>query len=189
MCTCPSDKVAYEFVLSSPAVPPMSCSSYVNGHWDGRKVAVQLLFCQVLLSGFFKTAHSILRQFPSGFFSVHFASILVVHPYNSLDSATACKKNSFSILLDRSDFHLIDNLSIAFSIFHRRMLTSLSVDEMLLPRYVKLSTNFRVLPLREERVPFRLKHMYSLHSCRSQYFLLHALDNAGGIVLVLVYLR
>ena len=44
---------------------------------------------------------------------------------------------------------MIDNLSIAV-----RMLTSLSIDEILLPRYVNWSTNFRVLPLRMEMALF-----------------------------------
>ena len=29
-----------------------SCSSYLNSLWDGRQVAVELLFCRVLLPGF-----------------------------------------------------------------------------------------------------------------------------------------
>ena len=36
----------------------------------------------------------------------------------------------------------IDNLPIAYYTFARHMLTSLSVDEILLPKYVNLSTNF-----------------------------------------------
>ena len=40
------------------------------------------------------------------------------------------------ILSDRSDFHVIDNLLIAIHVFTRHILMSLSVDEMLLPRYV-----------------------------------------------------
>ena len=36
------------------------------------------------------------------------------------------------------------------------MLTSISVDEILLLRYVNLSTNFRCLPLKVEVAPFRL---------------------------------
>ena len=39
------------------------------------------------------------------------------------------------------------------------MLTLLAVDEILLPRYVNRSTNFRGQPLRVDRIPSRLKHM------------------------------
>ena len=40
-----------------------------------------------------------------------------------------------------------DELSIAVHAFTRRIITSLSVDEILLPRYVNLYTNFRGQPL------------------------------------------
>ena len=46
------------------------------------------------------------------------------------------------ILWDQSDIHMINNLSITFYAFTRRMLTSLSVDETLLPRYVNWPSNF-----------------------------------------------
>ena len=57
---------------------------------------------------------------------------------------------------------LHNDLSIAFSTFTRCMLTLLSVDEMLLPRYMKGSTDFRGLLLKVEIVPFSLKliHIY-----------------------------
>ena len=64
---------------------------------------------------------------------------------------TAWKKSVF-ILSDRS----------AVNAFTRCMLTSLSIDEILLPRYVNLSTNFRGLPLRVEMAPSHLKHIYSV---------------------------
>ena len=69
-----------------------------------------------------------------------------------------------SILSDRSDFHMIDNLSIVVCGFTRRILMSLSVDKTLLPRWVNLSTNFRELPFRVEMSPSWLKHVYSLLS-------------------------
>ena len=45
-----------------------------------------------------------------------------------------------------SDFHIIDNLSIVVYAFTRRMLTSFSVDEIWLPRYVKWSILEAALP-------------------------------------------
>ena len=60
--------VAYEFVLIFPAESHISCSSYLDGFWDGRWVAVQLLFGGMLLPGFVDIARSILVQFPSYFF-------------------------------------------------------------------------------------------------------------------------
>ena len=65
----------------------------------------------------------------------------MVHSYSSTDTDTPWKKFCF-ILSDRSDFYMIDNLLIAAHTFARHMLTSLSVDEILLLRYVGLSSNF-----------------------------------------------
>ena len=42
------------------------------------------------------------------------------------------------------------------------MLTSLSLDEMLLPRYVNWSTNSKGMPLRVEMAPSCLKHTNSV---------------------------
>ena len=58
---------------------------------------------------------SILVQFPRSFFSEPLVTVHV-HPYNKIDKTPAWKKLSF-ILSDRSDFHVIDNLSIAVSDF------------------------------------------------------------------------
>ena len=44
------------------------------------------------------------------------------------------------------------------------ILTSLSVDEIWLPRYVNWSINFRGLTLKVEMEPSRLKHMNSVLS-------------------------
>ena len=78
-----------------------------------------------------------------------------------MDATTAWNKSCF-ILPDRSDFHMIDNLPIAFHVFARHMLPSLSVDEILLPSYVNWCTNFRGLSLTLKMVPFCLKHMNSV---------------------------
>ena len=83
----------------------------------------------------------------------------LVHPYSSMKIATAWKKSRF-IPLDGLDFHRINSMSQAFYTFARCMLESLSVDEILLPRYVK-STNFLGLLLRVEMTPFCLKRMDS----------------------------
>ena len=55
---------------------------------------------------------------------------------------------------------MINNLSITVHAFARRISTSFSVDEVLLPRYVIFSSNFIGLPLRVEVTPSRLKHIY-----------------------------
>ena len=53
---------------------------------------------------------------------------------------------------------MIDNLSTEFLTFARRMLTSLSADEMLLPMDVNWFTNLRGLRLTVETAPFYLEH-------------------------------
>ena len=50
---------------------------------------------------------------PSSFFSSRFVSVHVVHPYSSIDVTAAWKKLCF-ILSVRSDFHIIDSLSIDY---------------------------------------------------------------------------
>ena len=70
------------------------------------------------------------------------------------------RRNSIS---DKSNFHMIENSSIAFYTFDRRMLSSLSFNELLLLLiYVKWSTNLRSLSLKVEVAPFCLKHMNSV---------------------------
>ena len=79
------------------------------------------------------------------------------------------------ILLDKIDFHMINNLSIAFHAFTRHILMSLSVDEMLLLRYVNLPANSRELPLRLEMSPC-LKHINSILSAFTSFCLLQTMQ-------------
>ena len=55
--------------------------------------------------------------------------------YSSTNTGTPWKKPSF-ILSEISDFHIIDNLSIAIHAFIMLILASPSVDEILQSRYV-----------------------------------------------------
>ena len=120
--------------------PSMSCSSDLDGLWDGKQEALQLLFNRVLVPGF--VPNSILHSC-NFFFSNHLVRVQVVHSYRSADTTIAGKQ----IYFIRSDFHMINNLSLAAHTFPMHILTLLSVDEILLPRYVNWSTNFKVLPL------------------------------------------
>ena len=65
-----------------------------------------------------------------------------MHPYSSIDTTAAWKKLRF-ILSVRSDFHMIDNLSIAVHAFVSRVSMSFSVDETLLPRSSAESSFFQ----------------------------------------------
>ena len=111
---------------------------FISLEWGGCTAAV-LCFQDLVKTVFLCSSHLV-------FFSICFVSIHVVHPYNRMDTAIAWKKSCF-ILLDRLDFYMIDSLSIVFHGFAKHMLTSLSVNEILLLWYVNRSTNLRGLPL------------------------------------------
>ena len=81
----------------------------------------------------FNIALNILVKLPSSFFSSRLVSVYVVNPYSSIDTTAAWKKLRF-ILSVRSDFHMIESLSIAVHAFVSRVSMSFSVDETLLPR-------------------------------------------------------
>ena len=66
------------------------------------------------------------------------------------------------ILFSRIDQNMIDSQLIAVYAFARCILTSLSVDETLLPMYMNLSTNFKISPFRVEMAPSWLKCMNSV---------------------------
>ena len=84
-----------------------------------------------------------------------------MRPYSSIYIATDWKKSHF-ISSDWSDFHMIDILSLIVNGFARCTLISLSVDQILLPKYVNLPTNFRGWPLKVEMVPSHLRHLNSV---------------------------
>ena len=71
----------------------------------------------------------------SSFFSMCFVNVYVVHPYRSNDAATVWKKSRL-VLWEKSDFHLIGSRSIVSLTFAKHVLSSLSVDEILLPKYM-----------------------------------------------------
>ena len=106
----------------------MSCSYYFFSFRDGRQEAIHLLSRGVCLQDLFNMARSILEQFPLSFFAIRFVSVHVVHPYSSVDTIAALKKLRCN-LSEGSDFHMIHA-------FARHVLKSISLDEMLLPRYV-----------------------------------------------------
>ena len=81
----------------------------------------------------FNIARIILVYLLSSFFFSRFVSVQVVHLYSSIYTTAAWKKLRF-ILSVRSDFHMIDSLSIAIHAFVSRVSMSFSVDETLLPR-------------------------------------------------------
>ena len=75
---------------------------------------------------------NILVLLPFSYISSRFVSVQVMHVYSNIDTIAAWKKLRF-ILSVRSDFHMIDRLSIAVHAFVSRVSMSFSVDETLLP--------------------------------------------------------
>ena len=84
-----------------------------------------------------------------------------MQPYSSTNITLSLEEILF-YFTEESDFHMMDDQSIAVHAFTRSMLTSLSVDEILLPRYVNWSTYLRGSLLKVEMAPFCLKHMNSV---------------------------
>ena len=61
----------------------------------------------------------------------------MVNPYNTAETATDWKSSRL-ILSERSDFHMVDNQLIAVHALHMCMLTWLSLNEIFLPKYIKV---------------------------------------------------
>ena len=68
-------------------------------------------FIRCCFQDLFSIVPSILVHFTSSFFSIRLVSVHLVHPYSWIDTTAAWEKLHF-ILLDRSLFYMIDNLSI-----------------------------------------------------------------------------
>ena len=83
-----------------------------------------------------------------------------------------------TLLSERSDFWMVDNQSITVHDFSMHMLTSLSVDKILLPRYVnkfkRLEFNVDMTNLNVKTVLFQKIHFYvSTVSMSKQFYFKH----------------
>ena len=130
----------------------------------GGKCSYSCCFVGCCFQDSFSMAYSIFMKFPSSFFFIRLVGIHVVHPYGRIDTTTTWKKLCF-ISLDGWDFHMINNLWIVVCAFASCILMSFSVNEMLLLRYVNLSTKFRESPFWVKMSPFWLKHIYFIFVC------------------------
>ena len=137
------ENVTYKFVLTSPTMLNMSYWSWIVYEMGG-KWLYNCCFVWCCFQDLFKTACSIPLQFPFCFFSESLTKVQVMPPYSSTDVATAGKNSCFTLSV-RSYSYIVNNLSIAVHAFPVHKLTSLSVDEILLPRYVNWSTYFKGL--------------------------------------------
>ena len=110
-------------------------------------------FVECWFQYFFITVRSVLVQLLASFFFIRFVSVHLVYPYSSMDT-TGAWKTLFFVLSNRSDIHKSDSLSIHVYTFGSRVLILFSVNEMLLPGYVYLSTRFRDPPFSVKTSPF-----------------------------------
>ena len=133
MCNNPQENVPFEFFLTSPAVSRIFffCLSWIICEISGSTA----VFWGNGAFRIFQRALTILAFFQSLFFSMRFARISMVHPWNSMDKVTAWKKVRFILSL-KSDLYMTINLLTAVHTIAKRTLASLSIDKMLLQRYV-----------------------------------------------------
>ena len=137
----------------SPAVSTVSLFVLLSGCEMGGRWPYNCCFQVCCFLNLFKTAH--LAFSPSISLAPRWCKHTVVLTWPQVG-----KKSHFL----RTDFHMVDNLSIAVHVCLMHMLTLVSVDEIWLPRYVKWSTNFKGLPFNVEVALSCLKH--------TNYFLL-----------------
>ena len=156
ICGGPQEYIAYELVLASPAVSRVSGSSNLYSFRDGGKCPYSWCLVGCCRQDLFNTALNILVQFPSSFLSSRLVSVHVVHPYSSIDTTAAWKILRF-ILSVRSDFHMIESLSIPVHAFVSRVSMSFSVDETLLPVCVCVCVCVCVLGTERQREIFEIR--------------------------------
>ena len=175
MCRRPFENVSYEFVLASPACPAslarltwMICE--IAGKWPYSRCFVRRCFriCSRLRTTFL---YSSCLAFT---LCVLLVSIWCIH----IEVWTQLQKKSRFILPEGLDFHIINNLSILVYAYTRTVLTSLSVDKILLPRYVKKSTKFTGLLHRMEMAVFCLELIYCFISIHVEANAFHCLLKA-----------
>ena len=139
----------------------LMCSSLLRQQFQSCLVHLTSMICEMeskwpynccfvgcYFQDLFKSAHSILVELLSGFFSRILIRVQVVQPYRSTDTAIAWK--NFHFTLSEIRFPKSVNKSPGFTY------VLLSVDEILLPRYMSLS-NFRNMPFNEEMATSWLK--------------------------------
>ena len=117
MCVGSSENVADEFVFISLVMLHMSCSSNLDGLWDGRQETVRLLFCGVL-------------------------GVLLASRWRIITivlTLVQCERHP--ILFYQRDQISICSKTSLIPIGKVGILTLLLVDEILLPRYMNLCTN------------------------------------------------
>ena len=141
ICRNPLENVTYEFILTL-----MVCK--MGGKWPYSWCLIEGCFQDL-----FKRACSIVVWFLSSFFSRCFIRVQLV---------TKSSKEFVFIFLERSNFHMVIKLLIEVQALSMCLLTSLSVDEILLLKFVNWSIDFRGLLFNEKMTLSWLKHINSV---------------------------
>ena len=143
MFKTPLENIAYKFVFISPTVHVLLILLERFVRWEESRSTAAVL--QVAAS------RICLKQHTTSLCDTN----LAFSPSISLESKW-CNHTVVLTLLElrripvlfcqRPEFHMVDNLSIAVHALPISMLKSLSIDVILLPRYMNWSTNFKGLP-------------------------------------------
>ena len=162
----PLENVTYEFDFASLAVPArLRCLTSMVCEMRGHRIIAGLCTADPRIFSLHHVAF--LHNYHLDFsLCVSLVSMWCIHIV--VWTVLLFGKQSRFILSDGSNFYMIDNLLIAVHAFARRILTPLSVYEMLLLRYVDWSSKFRGLPLWVRMAPSCLKHVnFYFHSRKS----------------------
>ena len=91
---------------------------------------------------------------PLPFVPILYGSRQLFHTTSSVRTELMFIRLCWSANTDTLDFYMFNNLLIGMNVFARCKFMSLSIDEMLLLRYINLSTNFREMSFSEDLLSF-----------------------------------
>ena len=161
VCPCVGGKTS---LMSSSLLLRQCPSRLVRLPWMGSVMESKWPHCCYFLGccfqNLFNITRSILVQFSSGFFTMCFISVHVVHLLSSIDTTLLGRNPVLFYQIDQTSIWLIaywwQSTSLQFEYW------PLSGDNLLLRKYENMFTNFRGLLFRVEMSPFRLRNMYSI---------------------------
>ena len=150
MWKCPQKTITAKFILASPGFFSLSWLSYgILCEMGGKQL---YSCCFVGLPGLIQKQHEILL------YSFHIAfSPSIFLNSKRCNHTRVLTRLQFFIFAERSEFHVVVNLSIAIHTLPMCIMTSLSVNEILLPRYMSWSSNLWGSSFNEEMASSCLK--------------------------------
>ena len=129
------EKVTYKFFFTFPIVSSISCLFNLDGFWDRMYVVIQLLFLYNAASRICLKQHiAFLCSSASSFFFIFLVSRWCIE---TVVLTQLQLERSYVLFYQEDQISIMtDNMSIAIYAIPMCMLTLLSVNEILLPRYV-----------------------------------------------------